>query len=58
MTVLVNALIFWGVGVSVDGVSQDPLLESGSWESVSVEDQLQLFSSVSTPNPRIIEVSG
>lgn len=58
MTVLVNALIFWGVGVSVDGVIQDPLLESGSWESVSVEDQLQLFSSVSTPNPRIIEVSG
>lgn len=55
MTVLVKALIFLGVVVSIDGVTQDPLLESDNWESVYVEDQLQLFSSLSTPIPRIVQ---
>lgn len=41
--------------VSVDGVIQDPRLESGGWESAYVEDQLQLFSALSTPVPRIVE---
>lgn len=41
--------------VSVDGVIQDPRLESGSWESAYVEDQLQLFSALSTPVPRIVQ---
>lgn len=43
--------------VSVDGVIQDPLLESGSWESAYVEDQFQLFSALSTPIPRIVQGS-